>query len=190
MEDFNECSEPEFNDCGENSECINHFGGFRCACLAGYGDRAAGVAGQEGRQCESCPADHCAGRGACSIEAGERVCACTGNYYGAQCQLDGEVLAVAIGASAAALIIIVLTLICLCMWSRRWKREQQKSDLRGGGLGHTYMVGGLAPPPAYLSKLAGATYHRGPPDPHQLRWTHHLDHAGQNIYAVILIFSY
>jgi len=41
---------------------------------------------------------------------------CTGNYYGAQCELDGEVLGVAIGASVAALIIIVLTLVCLVMW--------------------------------------------------------------------------
>lgn len=41
---------------------------------------------------------------------------CTGNYYGAQCEVDGEVLGVAIGASVAALIIIVLTLICLVMW--------------------------------------------------------------------------
>ena len=24
IEDFNECSEPEFNDCGEFSRCVNH----------------------------------------------------------------------------------------------------------------------------------------------------------------------
>ena len=41
---------------------------------------------------------------------------CAGNYYGPQCQVDGEVLAVAVGASVAAVVIIVLTLICLCMW--------------------------------------------------------------------------
>lgn len=41
---------------------------------------------------------------------------CTGNYYGAQCELDGEVLGVAIGASIAAVIIIGLTLVCLVMW--------------------------------------------------------------------------
>lgn len=43
---------------------------------------------------------------------------CAGSYYGAQCEIDGEVLGVAIGASVAAVIIIVSTLICLCMW--RW----------------------------------------------------------------------
>lgn len=41
---------------------------------------------------------------------------CTGNYYGAQCEVDGEVMGVAIGASVGALIIIVLTLVCLVMW--------------------------------------------------------------------------
>jgi hypothetical protein len=39
-----------------------------------------------------------------------------GTYYGATCDVDGEVLAVAIGASVAAIIIIILTLICLIMW--------------------------------------------------------------------------
>lgn len=41
---------------------------------------------------------------------------CTGNYYGSQCEVDGEVLGVAVGASVAAVIIIVLTLVCLVMW--------------------------------------------------------------------------
>jgi len=41
---------------------------------------------------------------------------CVGNYYGSQCELDGEVLGVAIGASVAAIIIIGLTLVCLVMW--------------------------------------------------------------------------
>ena len=50
-----------------------------------------------------------------------------GNFYGSQCEIDGEVLGVAIGASVAAVIIIVLTLICLIMWSRRWHREQKNA---------------------------------------------------------------
>lgn len=43
-------------------------------------------------------------------------CRCSGNYYGTQCELDGEVLGVAIGASVAAVVIIGLTLVCLLMW--------------------------------------------------------------------------
>ena len=116
VEDFNECSEPEYNDCGDYSVCVNYFGGFTCQCLPGYGDRFSRDNLQAGRHCESCPPDFCSNRGQCSIEEGSRICSCTGNFYGAQCQVDGEVLAVAIGASVAAVVIIILTLICLCMW--------------------------------------------------------------------------
>jgi hypothetical protein len=44
------------------------------------------------------------------------VASCSSGYYGSQCEIDGEVLGVAIGASVAAVIIIGLTLVCLCMW--------------------------------------------------------------------------
>jgi hypothetical protein len=44
------------------------------------------------------------------------VYSCSSNFYGSQCEVDGEVLGVAVGASVAAVIIIVLTLVCLCMW--------------------------------------------------------------------------
>jgi len=195
VEDFNECSEPEYNDCGDYSVCVNYFGGFTCKCLPGYGDRYSGDMLQAGRHCESCPADFCSNRGQCSIEEGSRVCACTGNYYGDQCQVDGEVLAVAIGASVAAVIIIILTLICLCMWSRRWKREQQKTDI-SRTFPRSYMVGTMPPPPpTYMTnKMAGwaaqpsPAYHRGTIDS-QLRWAHHLDASGQNIYAQPVVYG-
>jgi hypothetical protein len=41
---------------------------------------------------------------------------CNGNYYGKQCEIDGEVVAVAVGASVAAVVIIMLTLTILCLW--------------------------------------------------------------------------
>jgi len=195
VEDFNECSEPEYNDCGDYSVCVNYFGGFTCKCLPGYGDRFSGDALQAGRHCESCPSDFCSNRGQCSIQEGSRVCVCTGNYYGDQCQVDGEVLAVAIGASVAAVIIIILTLICLCMWSRRWKREQQKTDI-SRTFPRSYMVGSMPPPPpTYMTnKMAGwaaqpsPAYHRGTIDS-QLRWAHHLDATGQNIYAQPVVYG-
>jgi len=49
------------------------------------------------------------------------VCSCSSNFYGSQCEVDGEVLGVAVGASVAAVVIIVLTLVCLCMW--RWVKR-------------------------------------------------------------------
>ena len=47
---------------------------------------------------------------------GQRACECKGNFYGKRCEIDGEVMAVAVGASVAAVVIIILTLVCLCMW--------------------------------------------------------------------------
>jgi len=154
--------------------------------LPGYGDRQAGHPLLAGRNCQSCPDEFCSARGKCSIEDGSRVCTCTGNYYGTQCQLDGEVLAVAVGASVAAAIIIILTLVCLCMWSRRWKREQSKAEMSRTGFPRSYMINTM-PPPTYMTggKMTGWGP-GGPTTPYQdpgLRWAHHLDSGGQNIYA-------
>ena len=57
IEDFNECSEPEYNDCGDYSVCVNLFGGFTCQCLDGYGDKYEEDPELAGRFCQSCPDD-------------------------------------------------------------------------------------------------------------------------------------
>lgn len=115
--DVNECAEPELNDCDPNaSRCINRFGSFDCRCLPGYGDPFQDDPDKAGRFCQSCSADYCHGRGTCSILNEVKVCQCKGNYYGKQCEVDGEVVAVAVGASVAAVVIIILTLTILCLW--------------------------------------------------------------------------
>jgi hypothetical protein len=181
IKDLDECLDPVYNDCGENSICINTFGGFICECKKGYGDRYAGDAERSGRECESCPDDHCNNRGTCSVLDGNRICQCEGNYYGDQCEVDGEVLAVAVGASVAAVIIILLTLICLCMWSRRWKREQEKVEL-SRGYSRPFIVGTLPPPPStYHTKMPPAPTWAPPPTSniYGTRWPE----PQQNIYA-------
>jgi hypothetical protein len=125
LQDLDECSSPELHDCHALAKCINIFGGFRCECGDGYRDLWADSKHRAGRQCEQCSTQHCNNRGECKYQNGQEVCVCSGNYYGTQCELDGEVLGVAIGASVAAVIIIGLTLVCLVMWSRRWSREQK-----------------------------------------------------------------
>ncbi|OXA37930.1 hypothetical protein Fcan01_27270 [Folsomia candida] len=102
--DVNECDDGELNDCSSKADCINTFGSFECRCFPGYGDAWEHDKRRGGRKC-------------------------AGNYYGSQCDIDGEVLAVAIGASVSAVVIIGLTLACLCMWSRKWKKEEQKAAL-------------------------------------------------------------
>ncbi|KAF2367714.1 SEA domain [Trinorchestia longiramus] len=134
VDDVNECSSGSLNDCHEHATCINEFATFGCRCLPGYTDRYRSDPERMGRHCESCSADHCHKRGECKIADGKKVCQCKGSYYGDRCEVDGEVVAVAVGASAAAVIIILMTLLFLCMWSRRWKIQDQKSEtLRRGG---------------------------------------------------------
>lgn len=125
LQDLDECTSVELNDCHPEAICTNIWGSFRCECPSGLRDPWSDQPQRSGRDCQSCPDSHCNGRGSCSYENGNQVCTCSGNYYGAQCEIDGEVLGVAIGASVAAVIIIVLTLVCLVMWSRRWQREQK-----------------------------------------------------------------
>ncbi|CAG7832829.1 unnamed protein product [Allacma fusca] len=147
--DVNECENPDLNDCDEKAKCVNTFGSFECKCEPGYGDHHEKDKRLSGRKCETCSGkSYCNGRGECSIEKGQRVCKCSGNFYGSQCDIDGEVLAVAIGASVSAVVIIGLTLACLCMWSRRWKREEQKAAV----ISRTLFGGMASQALSYLSK--------------------------------------
>lgn len=125
LQDLDECSSPELHDCHTQATCVNIFGSFKCECNDGLRDPWSDNKHRAGRHCEQCSAAHCNNRGECKYQNGQEVCVCTGNYYGNQCELDGEVLGVAIGASVAAIIIIGLTLVCLVMWSRKWSREQK-----------------------------------------------------------------
>ncbi|XP_053963038.1 mucin-5AC isoform X3 [Anastrepha ludens] len=128
LHDLDECQSRELNDCHASATCSNSWGSFRCACETGMRDPWADQPQRAGRDCQSCPDSYCNNRGTCSYnEEGNQVCSCDSSHYGGQCEIDGEVLGVAIGASLAAVVIIVLTLVCLIMWSRRWQREQKNA---------------------------------------------------------------
>ncbi|XP_036330913.1 mucin-5AC isoform X7 [Rhagoletis pomonella] len=128
LHDLDECQSRELNDCHASATCSNSWGTFRCVCETGLRDPWADQPQRAGRDCQSCPDSYCNNRGTCSYnEEGNQVCACDSSHYGGQCEIDGEVLGVAIGASLAAVVIIVLTLVCLIMWSRRWQREQKNA---------------------------------------------------------------
>ncbi|XP_051175207.1 uncharacterized protein LOC127290466 isoform X2 [Leptopilina boulardi] len=161
LQDLDECASSELNDCHSSATCTNNWGSFTCTCASGFRDPHKNDPADAGRVCLSCPSSHCNNRGTCSYQNDQMQCSCTGNYYGAQCEVDGEVLAVAIGASVAALIIIILTLVCLVMWSRRWSREQKAM----GSPVYGYMQGGI---PGTLPTRVGsvgtlASVKQGPP---------------------------
>lgn len=129
LQDVDECTSVEWNDCHPEATCTNVWGGFYCQCAPGLRDPWSDQAQRAGRECQTCPDAYCNNRGTCSFDASgsQQQCECLGSYYGAQCEVDGEVLFVSIGASVVAVIIIVLTLVCLVMWSRRWHREQKEA---------------------------------------------------------------
>ncbi|XP_055385324.1 uncharacterized protein LOC129614628 [Condylostylus longicornis] len=128
LQDLDECQSQELNDCHRNAQCTNIWGSFRCQCNKGFRDPWSDQPQRAGKECQTCPDSHCNNRGTCNYDMdGLQICTCEGNFYGSQCEIDGEVLGVAIGASVAAVIIIVFTLVCLIMWSRRWRREQKNA---------------------------------------------------------------
>ncbi|XP_035224805.1 uncharacterized protein LOC118197406 [Stegodyphus dumicola] len=129
IEDVNECSDSNLNDCAVDAICLNVFGTFLCRCKTGYVDPFIHNERQRGRRCSACSPEYCSFHGQCFVEKEQKHCKCQGNYIGSRCEIDGEVLGVALGASLAAIIIILLTLACLCIWNRKWKQQQQKAEV-------------------------------------------------------------
>ncbi|XP_071536445.1 uncharacterized protein [Panulirus ornatus] len=180
VSDVNECGDASLHDCHRHATCINQFGTFTCRCLPGYTDRFTDDPEQVGRRCESCSSDYCNKRGECGIKDGHKVCQCRGSYYGSRCEIDGEVLGVAVGASVAAVVIIILTLIFLCMWSRRWKAQDRKTEVLARGAAGT-TLGGFA---VNVQQKGASSQQYGVTLEDRMRWAQLADTlSNQNIYA-------
>ncbi|KAF0288392.1 sperm flagellar membrane protein [Amphibalanus amphitrite] len=178
--DLDECEDADQHDCDENAECSNVFGSFTCKCKSGYDDRYRKDEQKAGRYCDSCTDDYCSDRGTCQIFDGEKTCQCRGAYYGAQCEIDGEVLGAALGATAAAAVIIIATFICLCKWSKRWHKGQGHTKVEMGTLGAASGYSFMKPSAA---AAAHANFQMGVEE--RLRWAQMAEAIGrQNLYAV------
>ncbi|KAF4526144.1 hypothetical protein B566_EDAN012455 [Ephemera danica] len=53
LQDIDECSSPDLNDCNSRAHCTNVFGTFRCSCTSGLRDPWAGNVQRSGRTCEA-----------------------------------------------------------------------------------------------------------------------------------------
>lgn len=126
--DLDECASVELNDCHPSAKCTNTWGVFECKCMAGLRDPWSDQRQKAGRECISCSNSYCNNRGTCQYDDSgiQLTCVCMNNFYGSQCEIDGDILAFSIGASIIAVLIITLTLVCLVMWGRRWSQEQKE----------------------------------------------------------------
>lgn len=90
--DFDECSDPNYNDCSEAASCINEPGSYTCKCKGIFTDISADPT-LPGRSCaaevKSC--DQCNGRGDCyRDESGDITsCKCHRMYLGRYCEING-----------------------------------------------------------------------------------------------------
>ncbi|KAF0312542.1 Protocadherin Fat 4 [Amphibalanus amphitrite] len=139
--DFDECQNPDYNDCHEGAFCFNLVGSFTCSCRDGLVD--TGVPSLPGRSCtgeySGCP--ECSYSGECYTEpSGEPACRCHRWYAGQRCQVNLRVLLIAL-ASAGALLAALLCVCCYFCCRRRGRR--------------------MAAPPLVFSGPGGLWRHRG-----------------------------
>ena len=83
--DIDECSEAVgtgLTHCGENANCINQIGSFRCECHSGYENHVANVGCSDINECLQNPAPGCAKRTACTNLDGSHECVCRDGYTG------------------------------------------------------------------------------------------------------------
>ncbi|XP_076342172.1 uncharacterized protein LOC143242587 isoform X2 [Tachypleus tridentatus] len=155
VEDFDECADIDTNDCSKNGYCVNELGSFQCHCKPGFSDKFKNDRWKAGRHCQACSSEFCNNHGVCVVSKGTAVCKCSDNYMGTHCEIDREVLGVALGASIAAAIIIIVALICLYIWNRRSdKNEERMGTSRSSRIGQIYNYGNKSSTPRRSNGLS------------------------------------
>lgn len=184
--DLDECSSSELNDCHASANCTNTWGSFHCKCSQGLRDPWSDQIQRAGRDCISCSNSYCNNHGTCQYdESGTQLmCICVNSYYGSQCEIDGDILAVSVGASIIAVLIITLTLVCLVMWGRRWNQEQK--EMVGSPIFNYITRANLD---TQMKTMQSKTYQAALED--RMRWAQIADVMAQsNHYAVTFLYLF
>ncbi|KAH1016151.1 hypothetical protein HUJ04_007421, partial [Dendroctonus ponderosae] len=129
VQDFNECENPKFHDCSDNSQCFNLRGTYTCSCKEGYSDLSENML-YPGRICsaEQVGCEKCNYHGMCYSRGSEEVlCECFHWYAGEFCQINLKVLLIALVTLGT--ILFVLLLVCIILTCV--KKKPQKSRVSG-----------------------------------------------------------
>ncbi|KAI1290068.1 Transmembrane matrix receptor MUP-4 [Halotydeus destructor] len=123
--DFDECSDPNLNDCSSASICINQIGSYTCKCKGFFADLDPSLPGRvcaaEVKQC-----DLCNGRGDCiRDETGDITsCKCQRMYLGRYCEINGILLATLLPVAA---ILSIISVCCIVYCCRKYKKRTNLS---------------------------------------------------------------
>ncbi|XP_050309417.1 uncharacterized protein LOC126745565 [Anthonomus grandis grandis] len=124
VQDFNECDNPKFHDCSDNSQCFNLRGTYTCSCKEGYSDLSENML-YPGRICsaEQVGCEKCNYHGTCYSRGSEELlCECFHWYAGEYCQVNLKVLLIALVTLGT--ILFALLLVCIIMTCVRKKPKK------------------------------------------------------------------
>ena len=122
IDDFDECSSGEYNDCSNKAVCTNTKGSYNCSCMAGYLDITPASL-LPGRICSgaSTECELCNRNGQCVLDSQEVSCNCNAWFAGKNCQINLKLLLIVGAVSVCLMMIIACGVSCFCCRDRRKK---------------------------------------------------------------------
>ncbi|XP_071743168.1 uncharacterized protein [Lepeophtheirus salmonis] len=138
IEDFDECTHKDHNDCSDQAVCHNIKGSYTCICKEGYHD-LSGPEILSGRVClaTTTACDLCNGNGNCI--AGETVtCECQSWFAGKNCQINMKLLLIVGCVSVGLMLVIACGVSCFCCKDGRGAAIRSKQNIPspyGTGIG-------------------------------------------------------
>ncbi|TRY69249.1 hypothetical protein TCAL_13171 [Tigriopus californicus] len=120
VQDFDECSSDDHNDCSDQAQCLNQKGSYTCACKDGYHD-LSGSDTLPGRVCSATTTecDLCNRNGECIIRGQDVTCECRDWFAGRNCQINLKLLLIVGCVSVALMIFIACGVSCFCCRDRQ-----------------------------------------------------------------------